>query len=58
VAVILGCFYQRQDQILKDEEAVRAGVVNTVQWIQARGFGNVVLKSPTSMAMAALIIAS
>jgi CubicO group peptidase (beta-lactamase class C family) len=43
-AVILGCFYQRQDQILKDEAAVRAGVVNVVKWIGASGFTNVVLE--------------
>ena len=42
--VILGCYYQRQDQVLKDEEAVRAGVVNVVKWIQANGFRNVVLE--------------
>ena len=42
--VILGCYYQRQDQVLKDEDAVRAGVVNAVKWIQAAGFGNVVLE--------------
>jgi len=44
VVVILGCFYQRQDQILRDEAAVRAGVVQVVQWIQARGLTNVVLE--------------
>jgi len=42
--VILGCYYQRQDQILKDEGAVRAGVVNVVRWIKAGGFTNVVLE--------------
>lgn len=42
--VILGCYYQRQDQVLKDENAVRAGVVNVVKWIRAAGFGNVVLE--------------
>ena len=43
-AVILGCYYQRQDQILRDAEAVRNGVVNAVKWIEARGFTNVVLE--------------
>lgn len=43
-AVILGCYYQRQDQVLKDEGAVRAGVINTARWIQAAGFSNVVLE--------------
>jgi len=44
VVVILGCYYQRQDQILKDAEAVRAGVVNVVRWIVESGFSNVVLE--------------
>ncbi|MBS0206974.1 MAG: serine hydrolase [Planctomycetes bacterium] len=42
--VILGCFYQRQDQVLKDEAAVRSGVVNTAQWIKGCGFNNVLLE--------------
>ena len=42
--VILGCYYQRQDQILKDAQAVRAGVVNVVKWIKDLGFTNVVLE--------------
>jgi hypothetical protein len=42
--VILGCYYQRQDQILRDEDAVRAGVVNAVKWIQSAGFSNVVME--------------
>jgi CubicO group peptidase (beta-lactamase class C family) len=44
IAVILGCFYQRQDQILRDEQAVRAGVINTAKWIRQNGFSNVVLE--------------
>jgi len=42
--VILGCYYQRQDQILEDAEAVRAGVVNVAKWIKGSGFSNVVLE--------------
>jgi CubicO group peptidase (beta-lactamase class C family) len=42
--VILGCFYQRQDQLLKGETAVRAGVVNVAQWLKGCGFTNVVLE--------------
>ena len=42
--VILGCYYQRQDQVLQDEAAVRAGVVNVVKWIKDSGFTNVVLE--------------
>ncbi len=44
VVVILGCFYQRQDQVLEDEAAVRAGVVHAVRWIQEERFTNVVLE--------------
>ncbi len=42
--VILGCFYQRQDQVLQDETAVRAGVVNVAKWVKESGFTNVVLE--------------
>jgi CubicO group peptidase (beta-lactamase class C family) len=44
LVVILGCYYQRQDQILKDARAVRTGVVNAVRWIVECGFSNVVLE--------------
>jgi CubicO group peptidase (beta-lactamase class C family) len=44
VVVILGCFYQRQDEVLRDEEAVRAGVRNAARWIRDEGFTNVVLE--------------
>src|SRR6185437_1810293 len=44
VAVILGCYYQRQSKLLKDEAALRAGVVNVVQWIRANGWRNVLLE--------------
>lgn len=43
-AVILGCYYQRQDQILRDEAAVRAGVVNVANWVRSRGYTNVLLE--------------
>lgn len=42
--VILGCYYQMQDQVLADEQAVRAGVVNVASWVQREGFTNVVLE--------------
>jgi CubicO group peptidase (beta-lactamase class C family) len=42
--VILGCYYQRQDQILKDEAAVRAGVVQAANWVKDSGFTNVMLE--------------
>jgi len=44
VVVILGCYYQRQDQILKNDDDVRTGVVNVVNWIKTRKFSNVVLE--------------
>jgi hypothetical protein len=43
-AVILGCYYQRQDQILRDEKAVRTGIVNTVRWLERSSYTNVVLE--------------
>lgn len=42
--VILGCFYQRQDQVLKDAGAVRGGVANAARWIKDSGFTNVALE--------------
>jgi CubicO group peptidase (beta-lactamase class C family) len=44
VVIILGCYYQRQDQVLKNDDAVRAGVVNVAQWLRGCGFTNVVLE--------------
>lgn len=44
VVVILGCYYQRQDQVLVDAEAVRAGVINVANWVADSGFTNVVLE--------------
>lgn len=44
VAVILGCFYQRQDQVLKNEAAVRAGVAAVARWIKTSGWSNVALE--------------
>jgi hypothetical protein len=42
--IILSLFYQRQDQRLADERAVRAGVVNVVDWVRSKGYRNVVLE--------------
>lgn len=42
--VILGLFYQRQDQILQNEQAVKSGVVNAVNWVKESGFTNVVIE--------------
>jgi hypothetical protein len=42
--IILSLFYQRQDQVLRDEAAVRAGVTNAVDWIRKQGYRNVILE--------------
>jgi hypothetical protein len=44
MVVILGLFYQRQDQILRDEQAVKSGVVNAANWVKENGFTNVVIE--------------
>ncbi|MCA9196344.1 MAG: hypothetical protein KDA87_02360 [Planctomycetales bacterium] len=44
LAVILGCFYQRQDQQFQDEAAIRTALVAVVRWIQKCQFTNVVLE--------------
>ena len=44
IAIILGCYYQRQDQILKDADAVRRGVINTVNWITRNNWKHVILE--------------
>ncbi len=44
VVVILGCYYQRQSKILRDDAALRAGLVNVANWIRSSGFRNVVLE--------------
>ncbi len=44
LVVILGLYYQRQSKVLKNEAAVRTGVLNATHWIQARGFRNVAVE--------------
>ncbi len=44
MVIILGCFYQRQDQILRDSTAVKVGLANVVEWISDNNFTNVVLE--------------
>ncbi|MDW8026474.1 MAG: VCBS repeat-containing protein [Armatimonadota bacterium] len=41
---IVGLYYFGQDQRLKDEEAIRNGVVNVVDWIMRNGYRNVLLE--------------
>jgi hypothetical protein len=42
--IILSLYYQRQDQYLQDERAIRAGVINAVDWIRRKGYRNVILE--------------
>lgn len=44
IVVILGCFYQRQDQVLRDNTAVFQALRNTVIWLKEQQFGNVLLE--------------
>lgn len=44
MVAIVGVFYFGQDERLRDEAAVKAGVSNTVQWILDRGYKNVLLE--------------
>ncbi len=44
MVAILGIFYFGQDERLKDEEAVKQAVDNTVRWVLERGYRNVLLE--------------
>jgi len=44
MVIILGLFYQRQDQILKDENSVRQATINAVKWVQGKGYKNVMIE--------------
>lgn len=44
MVVILCIYYFGQDEVLKDEQAVIAGVDHTVDWLIARGYTNVLLE--------------
>jgi hypothetical protein len=44
MAVILGIFYFGQDERVKDENAIKAAVDNTVDWIFANNYRNVLLE--------------
>lgn len=43
-AVILGLYYQRQSGVLRDEAAVRQGVVNAARWVAGEGLENTALE--------------
>ena len=42
--VILSLYYQRQDQALRDEQAVRTGVIKAVDWVKQKGYRNIILE--------------
>jgi hypothetical protein len=42
--VILSLFYQRQDQILRNEQAVRTGVIKAADWVKQKGYRNIILE--------------
>jgi hypothetical protein len=44
MVIILGLFYQRQDQVLADENAVRAATRSTAAWIAENGYANVLIE--------------
>ncbi len=44
LVVILGLFYQRQDQILADEDAVRVAARNAATWIAQQRYTNVLIE--------------
>ena len=44
IVAILGCFHHSQDQTLKDAAAVKTALTNIVNWINKRGYKNVVLE--------------
>ncbi|MCM8832551.1 MAG: VCBS repeat-containing protein [Candidatus Omnitrophica bacterium] len=44
MVVILGLFYFGQDQILKDQQAIKNGVVNIVDWLLKNRYENVLIE--------------
>ena len=44
MVIILGLFYQRQDQILPDEDAVRKATANAAAWVRDKGYTNVIIE--------------
>lgn len=44
MVVILGLFYFGQDQNLRDEQAVKNGVKNAIDWLFKKGYRNVVIE--------------
>jgi hypothetical protein len=44
MVVILGVFYFGQDERLKDEETVKRALDNAIDWVQERGYRNVLIE--------------
>jgi len=44
MVIILGLFYQRQDQCLPDADAVRAATANAAAWVRDKGYTNVMIE--------------
>lgn len=44
MVIILGFFYQRQDQNLPDADAVRSATANAAAWIRDKGYTNVMVE--------------
>jgi len=44
MVVILGLFYFGQDQNVRDEEAVKSGVRNAINWLFDKGYRNVIIE--------------
>jgi len=42
--IIVGFFYQRQDQVLRDEDAVRKATVNAASWLRDKGYTNALVE--------------
>ena len=44
MVVILGLFYFGEDQLLRDEEAIKLAVTNAATWVLQKGYTNVILE--------------
>jgi hypothetical protein len=44
MVIMLGLFYQRQDQILPDEDAVKKATANAAAWVRDKGYKNVMIE--------------
>jgi hypothetical protein len=44
MVIILGLFYQRQDQVLPNEDAVRTATANAAAWVRDKGYTNIMIE--------------